>query len=141
MNPETIEKALALFARIGYAILATADARGVPHVSTARKVAFKPDHTLHVSEWFCPGTLENVGSNGKIAVVIWDRGADRGYQLLGEVERIDDLAVLDGYHPASEREPVPQVQRRLVVRVDQTLAFSHAPHTDREERVEPVGGG
>ena len=56
---------------------------------------------------------------------------DTGYQLLGEAEQVRDLETMDGYVPTMEdKPPLPQVERELLVRVDQVPVCSHAPHTD-----------
>jgi len=53
--------------------------------------------------------------------------------MVGRVERIEETAILDGYAPEIETaQPSPQVERRLVVKVEKVIAFSHAPHTDAE---------
>jgi hypothetical protein len=44
------------------------------------------------------------------------------------------MAVMNGYVPATNDEiALPQVERRLLVRVDKVIDFSCAPHTDVEE--------
>jgi hypothetical protein len=69
-----------------------------------------------------------------MSIVIWDRKTDKGYQLIGELKREEDLAYLDGYGPGlEEKNPVPQVERKLTVRVGKIIDFRLAPHTDREE--------
>jgi hypothetical protein len=41
--------------------------------------------------------------------------------------------VLDGSAPQADgKEPLPQVERRLVVRVENVRVFTHAPHTHQE---------
>ena len=111
----------------------TADADGLPHLACAGRLEAGPRQRVLVTEWFCPGTLDNVGLNPRVALVVWDEATDAGYQLLGQVERLQDTAVLDGYVVQEEGTAVPQVQRRLVVRVDTVLKFHRAPHTDVEE--------
>ena len=44
---------------------------------------------------------------------------------------VEDLAVLDGYVPSVERAGnTPQVQRRLLMRIDSILDFRCGPHSD-----------
>jgi hypothetical protein len=41
---------------------------------------------------------------------------------------------MDGYIPEMESiGPSPQVERKLLVKVDKVMAFSHAPHSDLEQ--------
>jgi hypothetical protein len=82
---------------------------------------------------FCPGTVENIQHNRRIALVVWDEGRDTGYQLLGEVKEVKELSFMDGYAPETESRMPPQVERQLIIHVNKILAFSHAPHSDMEE--------
>ncbi len=137
MNPELLARAIALFEKTGYVFVATADANGTPHIATARHLECIVGGALAVAEWFCPDTIDNLQQNSHTALVIWDVALDNGYQIVGEVERVEDRAMMDGYHVAEEMvEPMPQVERRLILRPDKVLGFSHAPHSDLEEQAE-----
>lgn len=134
MNLQTLQKAVAMAGRAGHILVATADAQGLPHLAAAGKMWLDEEGHLAVGAWFCPGTVGNLRDNRRIAVVVWDPATDTGYQLLGQVEQILDLAVLDGYAPEqSPAPPIPQVERELQIRVDKILHFSHGPHRDVEE--------
>ena len=133
MNADALKKALTL-AKGRPVFVATADDAGLPHLACAGRLTAAPDGRVLVTEWFCPGTLENVAGNPRVSLAVWDAKTDAGYQLIGEVERLEDVAVLDGYMPqAAGKPPLPQVQRRIVVRVESVLDFRRAPHTDVEE--------
>jgi hypothetical protein len=114
--------------------IATADDKGQPHVGVARRLELAGEGRVAVAEWFCPGTLTNVQKRPQMSLVVWDREADAGYQLLGAVEEIKDVAMMDGYEAkADRRHPMPQVERRMVIRVERVFDFTRAPHTDMEE--------
>ena len=128
---EAIEKALELADKLQHVFVATADAKGLPHVASAGKLKLESEGRVAVSAWFCPGTVDNLQHNHSISLVVWDSAGDTGYQLVGEVQRMEELAFLDGYTPGVEDStPSPQVERQLIIRVDKVLAFSHAPHSD-----------
>jgi hypothetical protein len=135
MDSDTLKEAVRLARTIGHVFVATADRAGMPHMAAARKIALASDEKrLTVEEWFCPGILANLQENSSIAIVVWDHTGDFGYQLLGETTEIEDMAVMNGYVPATKDEiALPQVERRLLVRVDKVIDFSCAPHTDVEE--------
>jgi hypothetical protein len=134
MSREAIEKAVELGSTLGHVLLATADARGLPHIAASRKITAEPEDRVGVSEWFCPGTLENLQVNPRISVVIWDPKRDTGFQVLGVCERVEDLSIMDGLSPELESEPpLPQVERKILVRVNKVIHFSQAPHSDVEE--------
>ena len=114
--------------------VATADQGGLPHVSAAGRLELTPEGNLAVSEWFCPGTLGNAQVNPKVSVVVWRPDIDTGYQILGEIIEIKDLAMLDGYaQEPRDLSQIPQVQRQLIIRAEKVIAFQHAPHSDLEE--------
>jgi hypothetical protein len=102
-------------------------------MTVAGKLSIDPEGLVEVTGWFCPMTVENLSMNRAISLVIWDPADDKGYQLLGETERLEDLAYLDGYIPELEDDvPIPQVERKIVIRVVKILDFRHAPHSDIE---------
>ena len=134
MKKQAIQWAVSLGQKLQHIFVATSDNRGLPHVCAASRITSILDEKVAVSEWFCPDTLENLKQNRLVALVIWDSTSDKGYQLLGEVEKIEEEAMMNGY--ASELEtkgPTPQVERKLIVRVEKVIDFSHAPHSDIEE--------
>jgi predicted pyridoxine 5'-phosphate oxidase superfamily flavin-nucleotide-binding protein len=135
MNIEILKKAVLLAKDIGHVFVATADAKGLPHVAAAGKISLISDEgRIAVEAWFCPGTVANLRANPHTALVIWNPNADSGYQLLGETEKIEDTAIMNGYAPGLEDKPtLPQVERRLLIRVDKIIGFSRSPHTDEEE--------
>lgn len=134
MNLETLKNVERLAARAGHVFIATADVKGWPHVAAAGQLAITPEKHVMVTEWLCPGTTANLQVNPRLSLVVWDSAADVGYQLIGELEEIKDLGILDGYAPEVEGEAsVPQVERQLLVHIDRVIDFKRAPHTDVEE--------
>jgi len=134
MDQKTLKQAVDLSKGDGRILVATSDAGGTPHLAAAGGLELLPDGRLGITAWFCPGTLENLGRNRGISLTVWDPVRDRGHQILGEAERVEELAVLDGYAPGREDfGTIPQVERMIVVRPQRALVFTRAPHSDREE--------
>jgi hypothetical protein len=128
---EALDRIVSLGAKVGYVFVATAGPDGLPHVASARRLEVVAPGRLQITEWFCPGTNRNLVHNRRLALVVWDQATDTGYQVLGEVKEIHELSVLDGLTAAEAEMPrVPQVERALILRVDEILAFSQAPHSD-----------
>jgi len=128
-----IERAVALAETLPHAFVGTSNRDGTPHIAAAASLSITDDENLAVTSWFCPATVTNLQENRNITVVVWDPETDEGIQMVGRVERIEETAILDGYAPEIETaQPSPQVERRLVVKVEKVIAFSHAPHTDAE---------
>ena len=135
MKQAVLKKAVALARKVGHIFVATSDAQGLPHVAAARSMTLRDrGQRVAVEAWFCPGTMANLQENRRISLVIWDPDTDQGHQLLGKAEEVEDLAILDGYSSQLENQAGrPQAERRLLIRVDKTLAFRHARHTDEQE--------
>jgi hypothetical protein len=129
MMQNHLADALALAGNVRQLFVATADANGIPHLAIAERITLEREDTVGVTAWFCPRTVENVNENASVSLVVWDEQRDAGFQLIGEVTQVLDLAMLNGFIPG-ETVTVPQVERKLVVRVDQILTFSHAHHSD-----------
>jgi hypothetical protein len=135
MKKEELVRAVDLGQKIGHIFVATADAQGQPHLAAAGKLALISDAAhVTVEAWFCPGTVANLEVNRHVSLVIWDARPDQGYQLLGEAEKVEEIAMMNGYAPGEEgKTTLPQVERRLLIRVSKILTFRHAPHSDEEE--------
>ncbi|MBI4181083.1 MAG: pyridoxamine 5'-phosphate oxidase family protein [Chloroflexi bacterium] len=134
MNAEILERAVQLAKKVGYVFIATANANKWPHVAVARTVELKDEGRIAVNEWFCPGTMSNLQSNSHVSVIVWDENNDMGYQMLGEMEHVIDIGMIDGYTPEMmSKGPVPQVESQLVIYVNKVTDFKRAPHSDVEE--------
>ncbi len=133
MKITALGDAVKLAKRLGHIFIGTVGHDGLPHIAAAGKLNLETEDHIEVTAWFCPETVANLQTNRAISLVIWDPEPDKGYQLLGETEQIVELAFLDGYLPEQEEgHPLPQIERKLVIRIDKILDFTHAPHSDIE---------
>ena len=131
---EKLKKAVSLSRRIGFICIATAESSGMPHIATAGKIELADEGYLSITEWFCPGTIANLQTNKFVSIVVWDRDSDSGYQMLGKLEKIEELGILNGYAPDIESmPPLPQVERRLLIKVQKITDFRLGPHSDAED--------
>ena len=123
---------------LGAAYVASTDATGTPHLAVGRDPKIPDPEHLAFEAWFCPTTLKNVTENPRVAVVVVLPDSDSGYQFIGTVDQIAATALLDG-HAGEDIEPpgMPQVQSRLLVRVDVVMEFSEGAHTDRPFAIAP----
>jgi hypothetical protein len=133
MNRQLLSEAIAMAQRLGHYFIATSDGRGQPHVAAANRLEGKPGGLVAVVGWFCPGTVENVDANRPVSLVVWEKQADEGFQILGDVEDVEEIAIMDGYIPQAERMAGPQEEFSLHVRVRKVLRFRQGRHTDQEE--------
>ncbi len=134
MNPDILEKAVNLAKTARHVLIATADDNGLPHVTAAGKLDAAGDSAVAVTEWFCPGTVANLQKNRNMSIVVWTGKLETGYQLLGQLDGVRDIGILDGYSAkVEEQHPMPQIEKRLLVKVDKILEFRLGPHTDVED--------
>ena len=134
MKTDVVKKVVALGEKVRHILVATADSGGLPHVAAAGTINHVDGPKIEVSAWFCPGTLANLSVNRKLALVVWDPESDTGYQLLGQVEDMVEVSIMNGFEPETKTSaPMPQIERKFLIRVERVLTFSHAPHTDLEE--------
>jgi hypothetical protein len=136
MKREILEKAVELSEKARHVFIASVNDEGIPHIAASRQLSLDAKNNVILTEWFCPGTMANLlGKNHRLAVVVWEPKSDTGYQLIGEARKEENLAYLNGYSPGlSQKNHVPQIQRKVTVRVDKILDFKLAPHTDEERR-------
>jgi hypothetical protein len=134
MKAEKLGEVVHLAEKVGHVFVATADPGGMPHVAAAGKLELAPEDRVTVTEWFCPGTVANLHVNKCISVVVWAKDPDSGYQLLGRLDKIKDLGILDGFAPGLEGEPpLPQVEKQLLIKVEKIIEFKLGPHSDVED--------
>jgi len=132
IKKELLKEAVLLAGHTGYVFIATVNGEGIPHLAASKKLSFDSDNNVVLTEWFCPGTMENLtGGNSHLAIAVWDSRKDKGYQLIGKAKKEEDLAYLDGYD-LKRKDDVPQIQRKIIVEVEKILDFKLRPHTDIE---------
>ena len=117
------------------AMVASADASGRPHIAMGSDIKALDGEHIIFENWFCQTTLSNVEQNPRVAVTIMAEEPPIGYQLIGSVVHGSDVALLDGYQPGRQSAEDPQALTRLVVRVEEVLAFCGGLHNDL-----PLGG-
>jgi hypothetical protein len=131
MNAKKLERAIALGKRVEHFFVALVGADGFPYVNSARQIEQVAENQLAIEEWICPLTVKHLSENPKMALLIWDPVADDGYEILGEVLMFESQAYLNGFAPEVEEDAhLPQVKRKLIIRVEKITAFSHALRCD-----------
>lgn len=120
--------------------MASADADGCPHLALGSGIRVLDSAHLLFENWFCQTTLRNVERNRRVAVAVMAAESATGYQFIGNVVHGEDMALMDGCAPG--RAPVSDLQAltRLVVRVDEVLAYCSGIHSDLPVDGEDVPG-
>jgi hypothetical protein len=116
------------------AIVASVGASGNPHLALGSIKVMDGEHLL-LENWYCQSTLQNLEQNRRLAIVVMAQDMKVGYQFIGQLAHGFDVAFLSGYAPAVEPAGEPQALTRMVVKVEEILAFCSGIDTDR-----PLGG-
>lgn len=132
MERETLEKVKKLIQEVGIVYVATADREGIPHIAAAEGMTFTDEGQVIFKAWFCLKTVENLGKNPELSLAVLNPKTKEGYQILGEIERIDRGAILDGYGSEEEKKwaGYPQVEHQLSVRIQKVSSLTSGPHSD-----------
>jgi len=132
MNNEMLEKVKRLVDKVGTVYIATADRKGTPHIAASKGMTFTQEGHILFKAWFCLKTVANLGENRKLSLAILNPKTQEGYQILGEIKRIDTTAILDGY--GSEREKdwagYPQTEHQLLIQAKKISSLTSGPHSD-----------
>lgn len=129
----SLDRAVETAKMIGYVYLTTADRTARPHMCIVQPLDLDQAGRLALMAWFCQNTLQNLQENPKVSVVVWDQFKDTGYQLSGTVDDMEAMVELDGYAAGlEEKRRYPQVEWKVLVRVEHVLNFQKAPHIDVE---------
>ena len=131
MNDKILERAIELGKRVEHVFSSLIGADNFPHVNCAREIEQVTENQFAIEEWICPTTVKHLSENPKIAVLIWDPAAGDGYEILGDVLMFESLAFLNGFAPEAEADAsLPQVKRKLIIRAEKIIAFSHTLRCD-----------
>lgn len=132
MKKAMLEKVRKLVQEVGVVYVATSDREGVPHIAAAEGMSFAKEDRIVFKAWFCLKTVENLGQNPRLSLAILHPETGQGYQILGEIERIEQGAVLDGYRPGEDTKwrGYPQAEHQLFIRIEKVSSLNPGPHSD-----------
>ena len=102
MNRRVLDRAISLGQKLRHIIVATADWAVLPHRVAAAKMSFLKEVRGAVAAWLCPGIMA-ISRNRKGSLAIWAPRESLGFGLQGESERVQYLAMMNGYIPGEER--------------------------------------
>jgi len=113
-------------------LLATVDETGTPRLTPVEECTRAGENRVAVRAWIDVPPLENCGGRIRLALLLWDENG-HGYQLTGQVVRMQEAAVLDGLAEIEQQVHFPQVERTLLMQVDsvEDFHFGVAEHPSR----------
>ena len=131
MDQSKLNEALLMMHERKYFFIASADKNGLPHLTVGSRITPHSDDLPEVYFWPCPVTLANLQWNKNVSLIVWDEERDKGFQLLGMVEKMEEYVVVDRSVPGVEVNQTDlHVCWRLEVRVLKVLVFTQEIHSD-----------
>jgi general stress protein 26 len=132
MEPEILEKAKKLLQKVKIVYVSTANKTGVPHIAVEEGMVFLEKSQILFRAWFCFKTLDNLRENPAVSLALLDPKTKQGYQLLGEMEKIEKGAILNGFAPGKEKgwAGYPQAEHQLLIRIQEISLLAAGPHSD-----------
>ena len=130
MSEENLKKFINLFNKTGFGIILTSS-ENQPHAAISKDIKLTKDNKLTISSWFCLTTLKNVRKNPRLSIAVWDESTDKGFQVLGFSEKINDIKMLDGIIPDDNGGELPNTEREIIMNVEYILEMKHSAHTDQ----------
>jgi len=125
-----LQKAARFGDTLRHILVTTADPEGVPHLAVADRLLLDAHGNLTVTGVSCPAAAKNVAVNRWVSLVLWDAGADLGYQIVGEVVEREAAPSRQGSEP-DELPADAGAPLTLRIQVKEVFLFSHTVHTDR----------
>jgi len=112
--------------------VATANREGIPHIAAAEGMTFVDEDQVVFRAWFCIKTVGNLQENPRLSLAVFNPEIQEGYQLLGELERIERGAMLDGFAFGKESEwaGYPQAEHQLYIRIKAISHLTSGAHSD-----------
>jgi hypothetical protein len=132
MEPSLVQEMRNLVDENRAVYVATANSEGVPHIAVEHGLTLLDEQHLVFRSWFCLRTIENLDQNPQLALAILDPVTQDGVQVLGEMERIERGATLNGFSLEGEKQwaGYPQSEHQLLIRITKIFRLSTGPHSD-----------
>lgn len=130
IDPRRLLEVVNFGGNLKHVLVATTDGNGIPHLSAASSVGLSSDGLLAVRKCYCQKTMDNVRENPLLSVLILNANLACGYQLIGRLQGMGDLADPDMLLAAMSRTngrlaEALHVDAEFLVKVMQILDFEH----------------
>lgn len=131
MEKGILDKVKEIVQKVKVVYVATANREGIPHIAAAEGMDFIEGQIVFRA-WFCLKTVENLRENPKLSLAVLSPKTQEGYQLFGEVEKIERGAILDGYTPGREKgwAGYPQAEHQIFIRIKAISHLTSRSHSD-----------
>ncbi len=119
---DRLEQAMHLAEVARHMLLATVDETGAPRLTPVEECTRAGANRVVVRAWIDVPPLEERGGKSRLALLLWDENG-HGYQLTGQVVRMQEAAVLDGLAEIERQVHFPQIERDILMQVDSVEDF------------------
>jgi predicted pyridoxine 5'-phosphate oxidase superfamily flavin-nucleotide-binding protein len=121
-----LSHAMDLAGQTRHILLATVDETGTPRFTPVEECTPAHQGRVAIRAWTDAPGLGGRCSSGRLALLLWD-DEGHGYQLAGQIVRLQDTAMLDGLADIEQQVHFPQVERTMLMQVDSVEEFRFAP--------------
>ncbi len=127
---DKLEHVMHLAGRAPHTLLATVDETGTPRLTPVEECLPAGADRVAVRAWINVSDLQNRCGAGRLALALWDEDG-HGYQLTGQLVRLQEAAILDGLAEIEQQTHFPQVERTLLIHVEavEDFHFRAVAHT------------
>jgi predicted pyridoxine 5'-phosphate oxidase superfamily flavin-nucleotide-binding protein len=132
MEKGLLDKVRKLVRGVKVVYVATANREGAPHIAASEGMTFVDGDRIVFRAWFCIKTVGNLRENPRLSLAVLNTETGEGYQLLGELERIERGAMLNGFAFEKEGEwaGYPQAEHQLHIRITAISHLTSGAHSD-----------
>ncbi len=132
MKKELLDEAKKLVQKVKVVYMATTNSEGTPHIAASEGMAFGDGDRVVFKAWFCIKTVGNLQENPRLSLAVLNPETGEGYQLFGELERMERGAILDGFAFEKEKEwkGYPQAEHQLYIRIQAISRLTSGAHSD-----------
>jgi general stress protein 26 len=132
MEKGLLDEVRKLVQEVKIVYVATANREGIPHIAASEGMTFVDGDQVVFTAWLCIKTVENLRENPRLSLAVLNPESRKGYQLWGEMERIERGAILDGFSLEKEQEWIsyPQAEHQLFIRIRGISHFTSGVHSD-----------
>ena len=132
MEKRLLDEVKNLVQEVRIVYVATASREGIPHIAASEGMTFVDGDQVVFRAWFCIKTVGNLQENPRLSLAVLNPETREGYQLFGELERIEKGAILDGFAVEKVREwaGYPQAEHQLYIRIKAISQLTSGAHSD-----------
>ena len=103
--------------------VASSSLGGEPHLALSTELTMLDEKTVQLTSFCCLNTVDNLRDNPRVAIGVWSKKLDEGWQIVGTPTAVDVSPVEGATCPDA-------VQYTLTLTIDEALHLVPGQHSD-----------